>query len=494
MHFINKSIFRKKISTRLSVAAVAVVSTMMFSCSKVNDQQPFAKIDPKDAFSNPDRIEKSAIGMYDALQNREYLGGRVLIYVDQRGNDANVASYFGNVPTFDMLSNNSFAFGCWSGAYRTIFESNFFTTNLKQNESVIGAAAAAHYYGEAKFIRALAYFYIINLYAQTYTFQADAKQPGVPLVLTAATNGSEAMDPKNKIKRNTVKEVYDQMIQDLNDAASLLPVSSGDAYADRARATKGAAHALLSRIYLFQGNYAKARDYADSVLLSSYNYTLDATPAAVFASSNYQASKERIFSVAMSQSDNPNTNNALGQHYGSSGRGDITINKTAYFRLPNFDPNTDLRAKPLYTFTTNAAKTDTTFYTKKFFGTSTVDAWVPVLRLAEVMLNKAEALAQLSPGIPDPQAILLLNKIRARAKAADLHPLTQAELLTNILTERRIELAFEGFGMFDYVRTHRTIPARGNVSAQDWNGKYTIFPIPFSETERNPNLQQNDGY
>lgn len=489
-----KSNFRKKLHSGLAVGAVAIASTLLFSCSKVNDQIPFSKLTPEEAFSTPDRIEKSAIGMYDALQNLEFLGGRVLVYSDIRGNDVNISSYFGNIPTFNMLSSNTIAFNCWSGGYRTIFESNYFSGNLQEHQKVVAPDVAAAYFAEAKFIRALTYFYLVNTYAQTYTFSAAANQAGVPLILTAAKDGGEALDPKNKVPRNSVKEVYDQMIKDLTEAAAVLPVETGDDYNDRARASKGAAHALLARIYLYQGNWQKAKDYADSVLLSSRGYELDATPADVWSAANYQTSMERIFSVAMSSGDNPNTNNAIGQHYGSSGRGDITISKT-YLSLPNFDRFTDLRAKPLFTYSINKTTNDTTaFYTKKFFGNSTVDAWVPIFRLAEIILIKAEALARLNTGTADPEAITLLNEIRTRAKAKVLAPTTQAELITNILTERRIELAFEGHGEFDFLRTHRTIPARDNTDAQEWNGDYVVFPLPNQEVERNPNMSQNPGY
>lgn len=494
MNFKNKTNFTKSIHSRLTVGAVALAATVMFSCSKVNEQQPFSKLDPKEAFSNPERVGKAAVGMYDALQNLEFLGGRVLIYADQRGLDVNSAGFFTNLGTFDMLSNNTYAFNCWSGGYRTINETNFFTMNLKANESVVTPAEAAGYYAEAKFIRALTYFYVVNTYAQTFRASADGGHIGVPLILTAPKDGAEALDPKNKVKRNTVKEIYDQMIKDLTEAAAVLPIATGDGFADHARATKGAAHALLSRIYLYQGNWAKARDFADSVLLSTAGYALDATPAAVFAAGNYQSSTERIFSVAMNSGDNPNTNNALGQHYGSNGRADISIS-TSYRTLPNFNYQTDLRGKPLFSYSINATTKDTTaFYTRKFFGTSTFDAWVPVLRLAEVMLIKAEALARLNTAAPDAEAITLLNAIRARAKASILTPATPAELITNILTERRIELAFEGHGVLDFQRTQRDIPAHGTVGIQPWNGKYTIFPLPNAEIERNPNMTQNDGY
>lgn len=470
------------------LGVIALGASFLFSCSKVDDQVPYTTLPPDAAFGSPERIEKAALGMYDALQNAEFLGGRVLIYADVRGNDVNPSSYFGQMPTFNMLATTNFAFNCWAGGYRTIFEANLFTKNLQSNESVVGPEQAAIYYGEAKFLRSLVYFYLVNTYAHTYTYQADAGQKGVPLVLTAVSDGQEALDPNNKLPRSSVKQVYDQIIKDLTEAAAVLPTSWDDGFFDHSRATKGAAHALLARVYLYMGDWAKARDYADSVLLSTVGYELEASPRAVFSRDNFGTSTERIFSVAMNTADNPNTNNAIGQHYSSRGRGDITINP-AYLALPGFDTTVDRRKTQL------VEKVSGAFYTLKYYTTNTIDAWVPIFRLAEINLIKAEALARLSPAVADPNAIVLLNEVRARANAAPLAPATQAALIDAILTERRIELAFEGQGEFDFLRTHRDIPARGTVhTAQAWNSDYVIFPIPFSETQRNTNLIQNDGY
>lgn len=472
----------------LILGALAMGASFLFSCSKVNEQEPYTALTPPQAFSNAERVEKAALGMYDALQNAEFLGGRVLIYADVRGNDASPASYFGQVPSFNMLANNVLAFNCWAGGYRTIFEANLFARNLEASGNVVSGEQAAVYYGEAKFLRALAYFYLVNTYAHTYTFSADGSHDGVPLVLTAVADGQEALDPKNKLPRSTVKQVYDQMIKDLTEAAAVLPEEWGDGFFDHARATKGAAQALLSRIYLYMNNWAKARDFADSVLLSPVGYELDATPRLAFAQDNYMTSTERIFSVAMNSADNPNTNNAIGQHYSSRGRADITING-AYFDLPGFDTINDRRRTQL------TERVSGSFYTTKYYTGSPFDSWVPIFRLSEIKLIKAEALARLTPAAADPNAIALLNEVRARANAAALTPSTQAALIDAVLTERRIELAFEGQGEFDFLRTHRDIPARAPVhAAQEWNSDYVIFPIPFAETQRNTNLRQNDGY
>ncbi|WP_158618081.1 RagB/SusD family nutrient uptake outer membrane protein [Chitinophaga lutea] len=472
------------------ISCLAASLLLMTACSKVDEQEPFVNIDPAQIFNSPQRIESAAIGMYNALQNAEFLGGRVLIYVDQRGNDVNVSTFFGNVPTFNMISNNAIAQNAWTGGYRTIFETNYFMKKLKENESVIGADAANVYYGEAKFIRALCYYYLVNLYAQTYVFTADASHPGVPLVLDAVTNGAEALSAANKIPRATVKQVYDQMLADLTDASAALPVTWNDDYFNHARATKAAADALMARIYLVMGQWANANAKADAVIGSARGFALTADLRDYFNKDNYATNKEGIFSVATNSSDNPNTNNAIGQHYSPLGRGDISVS-AAYRNLANFSATDERRTQLLRTTGT----TTLTYWTGKYY-TTTFDSWVPVLRLGEIKLIKAEALARLSPAVADPAALATLLEIRTRSNAGALvPPATQAALVDLILTERRIELAFEGHGMIDFLRTKRNIPARPPTQAEiAWNAQLVIFPIPFVDTQQNPQLIQNPGY
>lgn len=462
---------------------------LLTACSKVDEQEPFVNIDPAQIFNSPDRIEKAAIGMYNALQNAEFLGGRVLIYVDQRGNDANVSSFFGNVGTFNMISNNAIAQNAWTGGYRTIFEANYFLKRLQENESVIGADAARPYYAEAKFIRALCYYYLVNLYAQTYVFTPDASHLGVPLVLDAVTNGAEALSAANKIPRSTVKQVYDQMLADLTEASANLPVTWDDDYFDHARATKAAADALMARIYLVMGQWGNANAKADEVISSARNFSLEPDLRNYFTKDNYASTPEGIFAVAMNTADNPNTNNAIGQHYSPLGRGDISVN-AAYRNLPNFSATDERRTQLLRTTGT----TTLTYWTAKYY-TTTFDSWVPVLRLGEIKLIKAEALARLNAAAPDPVALTTLLEVRARSNAGAIAPpVTQAQLIDLILNERRIELAFEGHGMTDFVRTKRNIPARTSQPEIEWNAQLVIFPIPFVDTQQNTALEQNPGY
>ncbi len=459
----------------INIALAAVMVLTMGSCQKTLFEEPFQNLSPEAAFESPERVEKSAIGMYDQLQNREFLGGRILIYVDQRGADVNPATYFGDIALFTpVTANNAFAATAYEGGYRTIGEANLFLKNMAKAGDIVPANKVSQYTGEAKFIRALSYFYLVNLYAQPYKFTAGATHLGLPLVLTSTDAPFSA---ENMIGRSSVAEVYNQIETDLKDAEASLPVDyKNPTLQDVARATKGAAQALLARLYLYKGDYPNALAYANKLI--GGKYSLNADPVSAFTD---YSTAENIFSVAMNGGDNPNTNHALGQHYSPSKRGDITVS-TEYIAL--LDQTKDLRFKDLI------LQQNGSFYTKKY---TAVTDWAPVIRYAEIMLIKAEALANIATGV-DVNALLLLNEVRQRSLADPVIAVTKADLIAKILVERRIELAFEGHGEFDFIRTGRGIPAHGTAKAQAYGSDYIVFPIPFHETQINPNLEKNPGY
>lgn len=456
-------------------AGLAASIFSLGSCKKDTFENPYSNLSPEDAFKTPARIEKAAVGMYDQLQNANFLGGRVLIYADIRGIDCGVPSYFGEMPKFNtLLSTDGTTSSAWTGAYRSIYEVNNFLKNLSEHPGVISDEETNRFVGEGEFIRALNYFYLVNLWGKPYNFTADHSHPGVPLILEPA---SDPFAASNQVPRESVGKVYAQMEKDLLDAETKLPDSdpTHNDFDHAARATKGAAQALLMRIYLYEGDYAKAQAYADKVIAAGYDLETDPTDA--FSST---PGVEYIFYVGMNGADNPNTNNALGQHYSPTNRADIPISPD-YVALMGA---TDLRRTKLTT--TNSGS----LWTKKY---TAVSDWVPILRFSEVLLTKAEAEAEQSTTV-SADAILLLNKVRARSNALPLAPATKTDLINAIWTERRIELAFEGQGEFEFQRTKRDIPAHSTVALQPWASDYTVLPIPKTEIDANPNLQQNNPY
>lgn len=477
----------------LRYAAFALLLAPLAGCD-VLTQVPPAALSDAEAYATPDRIAKSAVGMYDQLQNAEFLGGRALIYGDIRSDDTNSAGFFGNVPAFVQQANDAFALNAWTGGYRTLYGANFFMQQLAKYPGVTTATLETQYVGEAKFIRALVYFNLVNLFAQPYNFTADASHPGVPLQLTAP-DGVTGFDASQNLPRSSVRDVYAQIEKDLTEAIAALPetytaaTTSLTNFANTGRATKDAARTLLSRVYLYKGQYAEAAAMANNVITGA-RHTLQALPNAPFVLA--ARTSETIFSVNMNAADNPNTNNAIGQHYGAARRADIIV--TPYARIDSTQfRSKDRRRTLLLTPTTYPATNAINVFTTKYPNGPFDD--VIIARYSEVLLNRAEGLAQTDAGI-SADAITLLNQVRSRsvpnipaypAYSATSFASKQA-LIDAILLERRLELAFEGHRYYDLMRYKR------NSSRVNYGDQKAVFPIPLIDIQQNPNLVQNPGY
>lgn len=462
-------------------------AVVLTACDDVLDDNPYYMGDQADLiFTNPGNIAAANIGLYDALQNAEFLGGRAQIYVDARGLDVNPPTFFGLMSTFNPTSSDATTTNAWQGAYRTVGECNAFLEGIERAKSsnVITDDEYKIYASDAKFIRGIVYFYALNFWGQMYV--KDSENLGIPLVLRTFDGVSAFTDP-TQIKRATIEDSYKQIISDLEYAENNLPAKRTDAYGGLATATSGAAKAMLSRVYLYMKNYDKTIEYANKVT----GYELDAKT--LTSTNEPTSSKEVIFSVAMNSNDNPNTNNALGQHYGYNRRADITVSQN-YVSL--LSANDTRRTECLRLHTNN------NWYCFKYRKISA--DWAPVIRYAEVLLNKAEALmkkATVSAADKD-AAIALLNQVHKRSDpgktyvAADFA--TNQALIDEILLERRRELAFEGHGSFDLFRNGKGIPAGRGVAtaaAVDYPSNYFALPIPNGDIEKSKgNLVQNKGY
>lgn len=486
----------KKVFLGTSILALAVLS----SCTKkVEEITPIDRITPDVIFTDAARTEAAVVGAYDALQSANFLSGRALIYADLLGEDViDKNGFFGDFPRFTILSNNGIAETLWSAGYNAVARSNRAIDNIKP--AVVGDAKAKQLIAEAKFVRAIAHFYLVNFFAQGYNFTADASHLGVPYITRSFTSN----DPAANVPRASVKSNYDNIIKDLTEALADLPMSYANVSLSKTRATKGAAASLLSRVYLYKEDWTNAKTIAGRVIAGEFgNYSLNASPAGVFGPGRYTTA-ETIFSIPNSVNDNPNTNNALPQHYFEQGRGDLTVSQL--FRNATSNPYflADDKRRDLILANTQAANSGN-FYTAKYPDVATRADWAPIIRYAEVLLNYAEASARLAT-IVDPDALQKLNMVRNRALA---NPTTQAytllsftskqDLINAILAERRIELAFEGHRYFDLKRTKQSITRidsdRTTVITVAYGSDKYILPIPQNEVDKSQKvLQQNQGY
>lgn len=354
----------------------------------------------------------------------------------------------------------------WKEPYRYINNANVLLEGLHQSTGM-SAAGKNQVEGEAKFIRAFCHFYLANLfgdvpYVTSSDYQANAKAP------------REAFD-----------EVMSKIVVDLLEARELLSGDFSASKGERIQPNKGAATALLARLYLYRGNWEKAEAMASDLIVNTTTYGLLAELDGVFLAN----SREAIWQL---KPVIPGTNSPQGQTFilrnepnGISGRVSMTADLTEAFEI-----NDQRKTKWVGTFTSTGG-TWTFIHKYKTGNSPTLSEYSMVMRLAEQYLIRAEARAQL--GNIEGSASDL-NAIRSRAGLPNTEANDKDALLAAIERERRVELFGEsGHRWLDLKRTGRADAVLGTVKP-GWEHSDQLLPIPDSERLLNPNLSQNPGY
>ncbi|MBL7978031.1 MAG: RagB/SusD family nutrient uptake outer membrane protein [Bacteroidetes Order II. Incertae sedis bacterium] len=435
-----------------------VLALGLSACDQMLDVNPVLSIDDKTALLTADDVRVTLTGAFDGLSSGVFYGGAVQYTGELLGDDREVV-FGGTYTTLDefyrktITTSNVDVRDIWAQGYATINRANHVLASLDK----VSGADKGYFEGQALFIRGVVYFELSRLFGKAWGDGDNNTNLAVPLVLTPTLAVTEA-DYKS---RNTVAAVYAQVLEDLNKAATLLPTNVEDGVV-----TKDAALAMLSRVYLMQGNYAAARDAANSVI-SSGNYDLTSSFGAAFADNT--ASPEMIFSIVVSEQDGVNNMNTFYASTDNQGRGDIRV-QTKHLALYEAG---DERSKFFETVNNRV-------FTLKF-----ADQYgdVPMVRLAEMYLTRAECNQRLGTTIgaaPKDD----VNRIRKRAGLSDLTAVT----LNDILRERKLELAFEGHQIHDIKRT------KGSVGTTAFSANNLILPIPQREMDTNNKLVQNPGY
>ena len=346
---------------------------------------------------------------------------------------------------FASMENTSYL---WFISYRIINGANQIIAALGSPED----DDSRQLLGENYFLRAYMHLELLKLFAQPYS--AGRENDGVILKIDVESSPTQA--------RATVGECYDQIEKDLLLAEELMGSGRGKAFA-----SKGAAQALLCRVYLHMEQWQDAIDYADLVIESG-RYSLATTSNYINSFYNVPSSSEAIWYVAQTLQDDK-TLAAIGSMYLTDrglGWGEIYPSETLRELLAEY-PN-DVRndfIKPDYDTDGVTVKLRNGypkyFITKFSYQDDVVTLNSPqMLRLGEVYLNRAEASAHLN----DVTAALAdVNEIRQRAglsgvelySAADFKGLSS--IVDVVLQERRIELAWEGFRTLDLVRNEKDI-------------------------------------
>ncbi len=477
---------KNTIYTKLLVTAMLAFS--ISSCKDdILDPVPQTSVSDLSAYDTPDRIESLVNGLYRGVKNGNFLGGRYFIYNDIRGeeflNQTNNGVTGLQTWNFTLNASSNEVNNLWSTAYASVNNMNLFLDNVDAASSKITAEKLANYKGEARFLRALAYFSLVNIYAQPFT-----KDNGASLGLPLRLKGENGSGNSNNLKRSTVAEVYTQILDDLNFAETNLPANYATQDLNVTRAHKNTAIALKVKAYLAMGRYADVVREAEKIVptaapfraATGVRHELNANFAAIFTT---YRTLESILSMPMATNDVPGTQNQLAFYYlaGPVGGGEFSLNPTGIYGSSSFADNNVVN---------NSSVIGTRIYLNKFPGASPYIDWVTVMRYAEVLLSYAEAKARLAAGV-DASAIALLNAVRSRSKGSVLAPATKAELITAILTERRIEFMGEGLRSFDITRTNSSFPAKSAVNAVPPTQSEYIWPIPTTELNVNKDCVQN---
>ena len=460
--------------------AVLIIAGIFWSCSdSFLELTPQQSVAASEALTNLEDFRSSVTGIYDRISGPAYYGRYMFLIPDVMSDDVkqNVqanriifyAEHVVNVSDEDAAN-------LWTEMFEAVNAAN---TIINSDVEVADAVKAEqdHIIGEAYALRGLVYFDMVRFFAQHYTFTTGADHLGVPLVLT--------FDPENKPSRNTVNEVYDQVISDMTTAISMMEDVSRSGNSNTLSAT--AVKALLARVYLYKEDWSNAEAMATQViesgqfsLISNANY-LDLW--------SFDNPSESIFEISMTESDNNGGNNMAGLYIKEIFGDYLPSNDVVSL----YDP-ADVRLG-VFTVDDLLAGDYAPFRVGKYSDPSGIDN-TKVIRLAEVYLIRAEARAEI--GTNEGGARQDLDMVRQRGLAAAPAGTETGQALKDaIFLERRLELCFEGQRLWDLMRKNQDIvriQCTANTCVIPYGSNSVILPIPQVETDTNPNIEQNPGY
>lgn len=409
---------------------------------------------------------------YNRMSAVAYYGRDYIIFGEVRTDNAfsNANSNrFVTVGQMNMTVNDAYSADTWAAIYSAIATANVVIG--KETAAIEGAPAAINQLkGEALIMRALGHFDLVKLYGQQHVNGGGMSALGVPYVTTFR-------DAENLLpSRNTVQEVYNMIKEDLATAKGLM---SNGGNRDAHYFSTYAADAVLARAALYFNDYPTAEEAARLVVNSG---KFSVATASNFASTfSTDLTGNQIFSVSASPTDNAGIN-GLANIYQDSSYGDIEATKNVYDLFAAGDVRKDMISVSGTTYRNIG----------KYPSRDPYKDDIPVIRFEEIVLTYAEALARNGKA---GEALVQLNKIPSNRGAAPYASAT----LSNILLERRKELAFEGLRFYDLARNGMAIPkvdlkqTFGDTDLAFGDYRFA-FPIPATERGANSNVDQNFGY
>ena len=494
---------------KIFIVFISVIFSLVIitSCKKFLELDPPYTQDAENYFQNEQEYFRALTGAYDLLQ-----GMFVSYWIGDIASDNTIAGGESVTDTEGLHQIDNMTHGAVNNELRNLMRWNYcgisrcnFILEPKENE--INFASKATILAEAKFLRAFYYFELVKVFGD------------MPLIINKRIGNDEVLSSI----RNTASEVYDQIEKDLNEAIVVLSYKSESSHSGiKGRVDKGAAQALLGKVYLYQNEWSNA-DFVFSDLINSGNYTLASDYTTMFSKSN-ENNSETVFDVEYSDGEGGGYNCLIclegnltpgyqgirayeGAFYGDGNSYNLPT-QNLFYSFEFQDPRREATCLNLDNFISINSPGSTYsigggghtgLFNNKYIkskaemsglGDNDLTSGVNyrVIRYADVLLMAAESSNRLGF---DTVALEYLNLVRSRVSLPLKTFQTNENLYEDILKERRSELSCEGHRFFDLVRTGKA----ADVIPGFVVGKHELFPIPQDEIDlAGGNWSQNPGY
>lgn len=476
------------------IGLTACVAILLLSCKK-----DFIEIQPEsnvtvDVLYKTDKDFQDAVnGCYNVLQNQYQ---NFWVFGDLPADDVeeDIPNHFEHVSfeQFTVNDRSPLLASTWKNYYNLINRANTVLTQIEKADVSVVKNKNRHI-GEAKFLRALAYFDLVRIFGD------------VPMITTNVT-----VEAAYKIGREKKEKIYsDVIVKDLQDAETRLPAKYSGA--DVGRATKGAAKALLGKVYLTVRDFANAEAKLREVTTMGYALLPNFKDLWNYAQNEHHS--EYIFDIEYEEGIGEGSNfthafvpawSALTNFYGIKGgspAGDGAATTGFYNSFGQGDVRRDISVlfgitvngvyTPIPTTSIQASASYSTKYITPVASSGDSKANWKVIRYADVLLMLAEAMNE--NGKTD-ESLTYLNLVHKRAGLQAYSGLMQDDIREKIYAERRWEFYLEGQRWFDLVRAGRAL---NTLQPFGMKAHMTVFPVPLAQIQiiNNPAIfSQNPGY
>lgn len=442
-----------------SIIIILSLAIIFGSCDKMLDFKPGDEVLAADALQTPEDLQNLLNSCYDVMANTYYGAyqnlGELL--------SANLApprvnNDYNEVYNRATIFFNGTVGGLYGEPYIAIYRANTLLESFDYIEN-LSASDRQRIEAEAKFIRAIGHFDLVNLFAQPYGYTSDNSQLGIVL----RTSSSPDILP-----RSTVAQVYQQIIEDLNFAKDNLPASNG------VYANQYAAYAMLARVYFQMNDFQNAADAAD-IVITQGPYVLDSLNARW----SQTISTENIFTLVIAPTDNRNS--ALISNYRSDNNETPELYASNNYVEGLYGQNLPTSDERSQWFVELDANTLNYYYNITKFNQNFFN--IPYVYLTEILLIHAESLAELGTSLST--AVDDINLVRARAGVSLLNENSAVEtIITAARVEREKEMIGEGRIVFDLKR-RGALGEDIMIRNAPWDCPGMVLQFPISENTEN---------